>query len=374
MSATVLVNGRTVIHAESEGVSTASPDWCVMPSGAVVPLVNTAFSKDIANCATTVFADGHPVATSESYIATSTGNEAAVGGVVSGKTCGKASFINHSYDVFIEGKPVPRNYDPMVHNHGSPPNAMSPGIVQPNLDAQTIADALCVVFCQCNNRGNTYCAQQVLAEERWINGHRYWDPWQPQIWVEVPYDMSPWGGPEPMLSSSQTSKRPPFHRLAAPELWPIAGSRRPDVTITRDTSKPLSRKNILRIAEFKFNGDTFSRGQKKAYEKIDPTGVTIEIDRDHCVCAGEKTRHRVPVREVQPEEAPQLRRQRVEEKQQQEEEQDEPAPEQPVPIRTYAEVAFLLAAAAIIILDPVVGDEPALVPIMTRLGTLLKAV
>ena len=34
----------------------------------------------------------------------------------------------------------------------------------------------------------------------------------------------------------------------------------------------------------------------------------------------------------------------------------------------------LFAAAAIIVLDPVVGDEPALVPIMTRLGTLLKAV
>lgn len=287
MAATVTANGRTVVHAGSEGVSTAFPDACEMPNGVVVPCFNTAFSADVVNCAETVFADGFPVATNASWFDSSTGNESTIGGVISGQVKGKASFFNWSPNVFVEGKPVPRNGDPMVHNHGSPPNAFSPELVQANIDGGE-EGFLCAVYCFCKNFGKTYCAATSLAKPRFVRGSklfpkRYWDPRFPRYYVEVPFDMTAPGGPAPMLDPNERMSLPPHHPLPRAEFPPLAGSRRPDGVIVKNPALPLTRDNIKRIFEFKFPNDGWRKnGQKEAYQRIDPTGRPLLLDEQTC--------------------------------------------------------------------------------------------
>src|SRR5262249_14761279 len=113
MVPTLVVNKLTVIHKKSDGVSTATPDVCLTPSPPVpVPYVNVAFSKDLADQARTVLADGEGIALKDSVFSTSVGDEpGSAGGVVSGVNKGKAIFANYSMDVFAEGKNVARLTD-----------------------------------------------------------------------------------------------------------------------------------------------------------------------------------------------------------------------------------------------------------------------
>lgn len=136
MPATMNVNGRTVVHKTSDGVATAFPDVCKTPSpgGPVpIPYPNVALSADTANGSKTVKVDGNPVMLKDSNFSTSTGDEAgtAGGGVASGKTKGKAEFVNYSFDVKIEGKNVPRLGDMMVQNKGGAPNTPPMPEIQP---------------------------------------------------------------------------------------------------------------------------------------------------------------------------------------------------------------------------------------------------
>lgn len=114
----------------------AFPDVCKTPSpgGPVpIPYPNIAMSKDTAEGSKSVKMDGNSIMLKGSNFSTSTGDEAgtAGGGVVSGKTKGKAEFVNYSFDVKVEGKNVPRLGDMMVQNKGSPPNTPPFPEVQP---------------------------------------------------------------------------------------------------------------------------------------------------------------------------------------------------------------------------------------------------
>ncbi len=76
--------------------------------------------------------DGNPIMLQGSSFKVSTGDEAGVsGGVVSGQIKAKAEFINFSFDVMVEGKPVPRLGDMMVQNKGGAPNTAPMPEVQP---------------------------------------------------------------------------------------------------------------------------------------------------------------------------------------------------------------------------------------------------
>src|SRR5262245_60812227 len=114
MPASVIVNTRTVVHADSSGVATApGTDVCKTPSpgGPVpIPYPNIAMSSDTATGSKKVKVDGNPIMLSDSNFSTSTGDEAgsAGGGIVSSKIKGKAEFVNYSFDVKVEGKNVPR--------------------------------------------------------------------------------------------------------------------------------------------------------------------------------------------------------------------------------------------------------------------------
>ncbi|GHG88709.1 DUF4150 domain-containing protein [Comamonas sp. JC664] len=128
MSATVGVNKLSVVHKDTGGTSIAFPDVCQTPSPAgpvPIPYPNVAMSSDTAKGTTKVSVDGKPVCVEDSNFSMSTGDEAgtAGGGVVSGKTKGKAEFVNYSFDVKFEGKSVARTFDLMLHNDKNTPPA-----------------------------------------------------------------------------------------------------------------------------------------------------------------------------------------------------------------------------------------------------------
>ncbi len=136
MPATVNVNVRTVVHAASNGVSTAFPDVCQTPAPPAppvpVPYPNVAMSSDAAQGSHDVKIDGNPIMVQGSNFATSSGDEAgSIGGVASSQIKGKAEFVNFSFDVTVEGKPVPRLGDMMIQNKGAAPNTPPMPEVQP---------------------------------------------------------------------------------------------------------------------------------------------------------------------------------------------------------------------------------------------------
>ena len=141
MVTTTTVNGQTVVHKDSGGVVT-STDICNTPAGSSVvpiPYVNVAKSEETANGIKTVTVDGNPIMLKDSYFSTSSGNEAGTaGGVGSGVI--KAKFVNYSFDVFVEGRPVCRRLDPMVSNIGRAANTLPAPLVQPNVSVETQVD------------------------------------------------------------------------------------------------------------------------------------------------------------------------------------------------------------------------------------------
>ena len=136
MPSKVNVNILTVVHATSSGVAPSFPDVCKTPSPAgpiPVPYPNIAQSTDTAQGSKTVRIEGNPVMLQGSCFALSTGDEAgaAGGGVLSNTIKGKAEFVNYSFDVKFDGKPVARLGDLMIHNKASAPNTPPFPEVQP---------------------------------------------------------------------------------------------------------------------------------------------------------------------------------------------------------------------------------------------------
>lgn len=126
----VYANGQEIACKAADGRSVACfPDPCWSPPGppagpVVIPYANTAYARDLANGSRTVFISGQPVAKkNQSYLATSTGNEAATRafgmGVITHTIQGKAYFASWSMNVKVEGLNVCRHQDLMTHNHAS---------------------------------------------------------------------------------------------------------------------------------------------------------------------------------------------------------------------------------------------------------------
>jgi hypothetical protein len=116
----VLINGRTAVHAGSEGIL-VTVDVCLTKVGkpiVPIPYTNVARSADAAKTASTVFINGHPVCHKKSIFSKSTGDEPGThGGIRSGTIKGKAEFVTTSPNVFIEGIPAVRQGDMMVSNN-----------------------------------------------------------------------------------------------------------------------------------------------------------------------------------------------------------------------------------------------------------------
>ena len=140
MATNTIANGQTVVHKDSGGIVTTTPDVCLTPVGNAtvpVPYVNVALSADTSNGSKTVTVDGNPIMLKGSVFSVSRGNEpGTTGGISSGVTKGQAKFVNYSFDVFVEGKPVCRRLDPMVSNLGSSGNTPPAALMQPNVPAE----------------------------------------------------------------------------------------------------------------------------------------------------------------------------------------------------------------------------------------------
>jgi Domain of unknown function (DUF4150) len=126
MPVTVSVNFMSVVHAGSNGISTAFPDVCKTPAPPAppipIPYPNIAQSSDTAQGASTVKCDGNPPCVKDSNFKMSTGDEAgSLMGVASNKIKGKAEFVNFSFDVKFDGKNVARAMDLMLHNDKNTP-------------------------------------------------------------------------------------------------------------------------------------------------------------------------------------------------------------------------------------------------------------
>ena len=124
MAVTVGVNGMSVVHASSSGITIAFPDVCLTTIIVPVPIPypNIAQSSDTAKGTKKVKCDGEKACVESSNFKMSMGDEAgSVGGVASGKIKGKAEFVNYSFDVKFEGKGVARAFDLMLHNDKNTP-------------------------------------------------------------------------------------------------------------------------------------------------------------------------------------------------------------------------------------------------------------
>lgn len=123
MSVTVNINGLSLAHRGSSGVTIATlPDVCKTPPTPVpVPYPNISRSSDLAKGTTTVSADGgNSCAINGSEFSKSEGDEAGTaGGVTSGTFMKEATWISFSPNVMLEGAAACRLTDKMLCNHGN---------------------------------------------------------------------------------------------------------------------------------------------------------------------------------------------------------------------------------------------------------------
>lgn len=151
MTVTINVNGLSLCHKDSGGVSMATlPDVCKTPTpGGPVPVAypNVALSSDLARGTRTIAADGgNMCANFGSEFSRSSGDEAGtLGGISSGTFIKEASWLTHSFDVMLEGKGACRLTDKMFHNHQNSVNAG--GLVQRMLQAQGLLKEM---LCACD--------------------------------------------------------------------------------------------------------------------------------------------------------------------------------------------------------------------------------
>jgi len=117
----VFANGRSILHKGHGKTQLAiAPDVCKTPSpGGPVPIPYPNMSPDsnLTKGAETVTIKGNPVATTDSQLSRSNGDEAGTaGGVVSSKNMGAFGWTVGSVDVLAEGKGVVRLLDSILTN------------------------------------------------------------------------------------------------------------------------------------------------------------------------------------------------------------------------------------------------------------------
>lgn len=140
MADNVLINGRTAVHAGSNGTLNTI-DVCLTPSGnSVVPIPypNVARSADADKTAGSVYVNGNPMCHIKSVFKKSTGDQAGRRkGIVSGKIKGEAAFVSASANVFVEGQATTRALDMMVSNKkNTPPAPLMQAVGMPPLPAR----------------------------------------------------------------------------------------------------------------------------------------------------------------------------------------------------------------------------------------------
>lgn len=168
MALTININGLTLCHKGSGGISTATaPDVCKTPTPAgpvPIPYPNIAFSKHLSKGTKTIKVDGgNPAAIKGSEFATSSGDEpGTAGGVKSGTVKKEATWLTYSMDVKMEGKSVCRLSDKMLMNHG---NTVCMGGEMQSPLPPALHRELCKLICDLIKKGKK-------KGERWMSKFR----------------------------------------------------------------------------------------------------------------------------------------------------------------------------------------------------------
>jgi len=260
MSVTINVNGLSLCHKASSGVTTATiPDICKTPTNAgpvPVPYPNIALSADLAKGTTTVKADGgNMIAHKSSEFSKSSGDEAGtVGGVKSGVNMGKATWITWSMDVKVEGKNACRLSDKMFMNKQN--TVSMGGVIQPPIDPSDIIHELCELACECKTAIRFQNCVAGKIEDRFYDGA--YPRTDSPVWREVSMRRgnSGWEVVQNRAGTGPSSN--PF----TPR-----GGIRPDVVLTDGAGNPT------RMIEMKFPGDRLNANQR-------PGGAYDQAARD----------------------------------------------------------------------------------------------
>ena len=327
MTLTINVNGLTLCHRGSDGVSRNTlPDVCKTPPyGVPRPFSNTAYSKDLANGTATVFADGgNMIGNFGSIFARSTGDEGgSMGGVKSGTFMAEADFISHSFDVFFEGKAACRLTDKMYMNHRNTVNMA--GLWQLQLP-ESLVHKICEAICECNSVKNTVtpsgteiaeAAESAFDAARGVqdattekvssmkdvhrrqecfngqfaklNGGRSWfgnTPKDPNVLVEVPMK-----GTETMFSGTGRATYPGGPAAPMSPLRAVSQARgNPGTTViwdmvtVKNKALPATWNNIDKIVEVKFAGDKWTKNQDIARRKPAIEDKLLRVDEEDCYC------------------------------------------------------------------------------------------
>lgn len=348
MTVTINVNGLTLCHRGSNGVThNTLPDVCKTPDkGIPRPFDNEAYSRDLADGTTTVFADGgNMIGNFGSVFATSVLDEGGtLGGVISGTCMAEAEFITHSFDVFIEGKPACRLTDKMWMNHRNTVNMA--GLMQRKLMAEI---RLCAAICYCSNTVRAaaaagtsmlspgfwhlavedtggiptptdiqYRTQEECVARQFSSGYPIYEPHigSTDMLAEATYDLRkiPF---EPILSKSTparttypggpTAPASPMRAMAQVgrgKALVKGDTFRPDFVILKDPAKEALDSNVKAYVEIKFGKDKLTDNQKDAKKTLDEEegkgdSRFVVITEEDCCGDEERARQRNMNRVIQ---------------------------------------------------------------------------
>ena len=269
MSSTVVVNGLSVCHKGSKGVTIATlPDVCKTPTpGGPIPLpyTNIAFSKDLAKGSTSVKADGESIAIRGSEFSMSIGDDpGTAGGVISGVNKSKATWLLFSPNVKVQKKNACRLTDKMLMNKGntiSIGGELQPPKIPPvtGMD-QTVKD-LCEAACKCKKaKRKQNCMSRQIRKSKKNGGMGQYKGNYPKkdatVWTEVVMEKGANGGKGWDYVKASSDNAPKGRSVPTSLPFGKKGCIRPDIVITDGNGKPT------RMIEVKFPGDTLNENQR----------------------------------------------------------------------------------------------------------------
>lgn len=332
MTVTINVNGLTLCHRGSEGVThNTLPDICKTPKkGKPKPFDNEAYSKDLADGTTTVFADGgHMIANFGSIFATSIYDEGgSLGGIISGTHLAEADFITHSFDVFLEGKPACRLTDKMWMNHRNTVNMA--GLWQKELPP-SLVEQICIAICLCREKSmptatevgevlervgdavrgvsdttkdlpsavnETHRRQSCFADQFNAEGKPWYGttPKDPSVLTEVPYRI-----PDSLIKSKTGRTTYPGGPTSPGSVQRALNQARGnagtvviwDMVLLKNPALPADGANVKNYIEVKFKGDKWTTNQDVARRAPSVKSKLLRVDEADCACgADEQQRQR----------------------------------------------------------------------------------
>ena len=225
---------------------------------------------------------------------------ATAGGVKSGTFKGKATWLSFSMNVKMEGRPVCRLTDKMLMNDGNTVNLA--GLIQAPLETWNELMAICALICRCDQlplpsaSGESDLKQEcvtkgLIAADDAAKG-------MSPIKAEIPYNMTT-VPPTPIT----TRQMPGFLRstqylprrmkelglLSAQQTGGIYEVRRPDAVVTRTSqdisNKALTAPDLKAAVEIKFNQQPRDQNQIRDYAVIaGDEGKVVALSPAECKC------------------------------------------------------------------------------------------